>query len=581
MQIPSALNDAIRIVIAEQRREWSRDRERIEADARAATAETRAEFAEFLGDLRAANASFRDTVNVELAQIRQLAAELKDGAPGQEGQPGKDADEDAIVERLRALIPAPVAGEPGRDGKDAEIDREYINNTIYDAVRALMPPPEPGQPGMDGQPGDPTVLLPMIEQMLDERVAAIVPVPGKQGPPGEQGAPGVVDMDAIAARVLDAIPPPADGAPGKDGRSVVSMRRVGGDLVVAMNDGELMTFGDIRGPEGPQGRPGIQGQDGKSVELAIVKELVDEEVTRAVAALPPPEKGERGDRGEDVDLDAVSALVENSVRRTLADWPQPQDGRDGAPGKDAEVDYERIQEAIDAAAAREVEKEVVKQLAELPPPEPGPRGPPGEPGPAGRDGADITDGFKTHDGHAVLTKSDGGIVDLGVVQGRDGAPGADGKDGKDGRDGKDGLSFDAFEFDVEYDGERNTTLKWRDGKGNEVDRELIHPVPLHRGIFNPDVEYAALDIVTHQGCQWLAKTNTKQKPELFKTERHEDSDWRLIVKRGRDGRDGKSAYDVAVDNGFKGSEADWFKSLKGPPGPPGKDLTHLMPGDRS
>lgn len=34
---------------------------------------------------------------------------------------------------------------------------------------------------------------------------------------------------------------------------------------------------------------------------------------------------------------------------------------------------------------------------------------------------------------------------------------------------------------------------------------------------------------------------------------------------------GKSAYDVAVDNGFKGSEKDWLKSLIGVPGKPGKD----------
>lgn len=38
---------------------------------------------------------------------------------------------------------------------------------------------------------------------------------------------------------------------------------------------------------------------------------------------------------------------------------------------------------------------------------------------------------------------------------------------------------------------------------------------------------------------------------------------------GRDGADGKSAYEIAVENGFKGSEAAWLESLAGPPGPPG------------
>lgn len=36
--------------------------------------------------------------------------------------------------------------------------------------------------------------------------------------------------------------------------------------------------------------------------------------------------------------------------------------------------------------------------------------------------------------------------------------------------------------------------------------------------------------------------------------------------QGKDGSDGKSAYQVALDNGFVGSEQDWLASLKGEPG---------------
>jgi hypothetical protein len=32
------------------------------------------------------------------------------------------------------------------------------------------------------------------------------------------------------------------------------------------------------------------------------------------------------------------------------------------------------------------------------------------------------------------------------------------------------------------------------------------------------------------------------------------------------GMDGKSAYDIAVDHGFEGSESDWVESLTGAPG---------------
>lgn len=40
--------------------------------------------------------------------------------------------------------------------------------------------------------------------------------------------------------------------------------------------------------------------------------------------------------------------------------------------------------------------------------------------------------------------------------------------------------------------------------------------------------------------------------------------------RGPAGPEGQSAYQVAVDNGFEGSEADWLASLRGPEGEPGK-----------
>lgn len=41
-------------------------------------------------------------------------------------------------------------------------------------------------------------------------------------------------------------------------------------------------------------------------------------------------------------------------------------------------------------------------------------------------------------------------------------------------------------------------------------------------------------------------------------------------ERGPAGADGKSAYQLAVDNGFTGTEAEWLASLVGPQGPPGE-----------
>ena len=52
---------------------------------------------------------------------------------------------------------------------------------------------------------------------------------------------------------------------------------------------------------------------------------------------------------------------------------------------------------------------------------------------------------------------------------------------------------------------------------------------------------------------------------------------RDLQQGGGAGEDGKSAYEIAVDHGFEGTEAEWLESLKGeqgpqgPPGEPGKD----------
>ena len=40
---------------------------------------------------------------------------------------------------------------------------------------------------------------------------------------------------------------------------------------------------------------------------------------------------------------------------------------------------------------------------------------------------------------------------------------------------------------------------------------------------------------------------------------------------GIQGKDGKSAYQIAVENGFRGTELEWLASLKGEKGDPGND----------
>lgn len=50
------------------------------------------------------------------------------------------------------------------------------------------------------------------------------------------------------------------------------------------------------------------------------------------------------------------------------------------------------------------------------------------------------------------------------------------------------------------------------------------------------------------------------KPELIEVQPPEPIN--IVVDMTRDGVDGKSAYQVAVDNGFVGTEAEWLESQK-------------------
>lgn len=113
--------------------------------------------------------------------------------------------------------------------------------------------------------------------------------------------------------------------------------------------------------------------------------------------------------------------------------------------------------------------------------------------------------------------------------GRDGrdAKGLDGVDGKDGIDGKDGLGFD--DLTVEHDGERTVTLRF--AQGDRVKEYLLtFPVPIYRGVYQPERGYDRGDQVTFGGSQWHCNEATSDKPG------DGSPAWTLSVKRGRDGR---------------------------------------------
>jgi hypothetical protein len=145
--------------------------------------------------------------------------------------------------------------------------------------------------------------------------------------------------------------------------------------------------------------------------------------------------------------------------------------------------------------------------------------------------------------------------------GRDGLPGVPGRDGQPGAPGADGLGFD--DLTVERDHERRIVFKFT--RGDRVKEFPVEvPAVIYRGVYAEGTAYQLGDTVTWAGALWHCNAPTATRPGQG------NPAWTLCTKAGRDGRDGRSAFQLAVNAGFEGSEAEWLKSLRGPPCKDGK-----------
>lgn len=94
------------------------------------------------------------------------------------------------------------------------------------------------------------------------------------------------------------------------------------------------------------------------------------------------------------------------------------------------------------------------------------------------------------------------------------------------KDGADGVGFD--DLDVVHDGSRGFVFRFV--KGDRVKEFAFSlPVVLDKGVYREGQEYEAGDGVTFGGSFWIAQQKTTGKPDS-------GADWRLAVKRGRDGK---------------------------------------------
>lgn len=246
--------------------------------------------------------------------------------------------------------------------------------------------------------------------------------------------------------------------------------------------------------------------------------------------------------------DQVVRAVKSMVERMLAPLAEQiksiPAGRDGAPGADGKsVDMD------------EVRKQIAEEVAKIPAPQDG------KPGADGQKGADGEKGEKGEPGEK-------------------GEQGRDGRDGQRGEPGKDALQIEVLStIDEEKSYQRGTwafykggtwraskTTKGMDGwecsqngvqniaivqdpddprriaigikqsNGEIVEQELHIPMVLYKGVFKEGEPYRQGDAVTWARHLWIAGKDTTDKPDF-------GGSWRLAVKGGRDGSNGRDGID--------------------------------------
>lgn len=291
----------------------------------------------------------------------------------------------------------------------------------------------------------------------------------------------------------------------------------------------------------------------------VIRRLVDDAVrpiADRLAALEVRPLAKDGVGVRSVVRDHLGCVILTLTDGSLLNVGRIKDGQDGKDGKDAEP--ENVAELVKSEIEPRLEalESHIRSLEVAQPPNGGdrefpdeekikelvaaevaqiPRPKDGAAGKDGRDGVGLAGAMIDREGQLVATLTDGSNVMLGPVVGKDGERGADGF-------GLDDLTF-------EHDGERGLIVRFV--RGDLVKRLAITlPGFVDRGVWRAG-EYAKGDVVTWGGSLFIAQKTTTEKPE-------DGKDWRLAVKRGRDGKSGK----------------DGERGAPGEKGDPGRDGYH-------
>lgn len=412
-------------------------------------------------------------VAVLLGEIRKAAADAVETLP--KPKDGKDFDPAALEEAVQRRFDALPKAKDGENGKDA--DAEAIKADVMERVLKTLdqiPPPKDGAKGDRGEKGE--------DGEKGEAIKGDPGDPGKpggQGIPGDKGDPGPAGKDAdpalVAKLVADTVAATLPGLLQK------AIEAASPDLIAKMlaqapkpRDGASVTVEDVAPllraevdravKDLPTPKEGLPGKDADPAAIVAA-------VAKAVEALPKPQDGKDGDTPTEADLaPLVAKAVESEVRRAVEAIPKAKDGEDGKS-----VDVEDVRTLL------------VRELALLPPAQPGKDADPAE-------------------------------MRAEIQRAVDALPKP--------KDGEDGLGFD--DMSMEQKDDRTVAFVFKRGDKRKQ-FEITFPVMIHRGIFKAGTSYKKGDSPTYGGSVFTAQRDT------LPTERPEDGSgaFQLTVKRGR------------------------------------------------
>jgi hypothetical protein len=236
-------------------------------------------------------------------------------------------------------------------------------------------------------------------------------------------------------------------------------------------------------------------RDGRDADPELVRALVDQVVADRVAKIPAPAAG------KDADPQLMRQMIDQAVAAAVSQIPAPRDGRD--------VDPELVRSLVDTTVAAAIER--------IPTP--------AAPAPA----VGLADVLVDQDGDLHVLLTDGTRKAAGRVRGRD----ADLADvtrlvreevAKVPPPTLEGLTLRAV------DGGRQLVLEIPRAGHEPVTAAIQTETVIDRGVWQPGVKQAG-DGVTWKGSYWVAQRETAKKPD------DADSGFRLMVRKGRDGRD--------------------------------------------